>query len=219
MSEIDPWALRETVAANPGSVGLPGSLYPSAQQIRPLDRRWPRVASGLGVLYVIVSVAEIFYIDHAATLADQLNALIIANQFPSLAQSAQLRADDNAVAMVSWVALAAFLAMLAALAGWQRSMGEALGSVGARRAVLARARYPYLRAAWLVSLLFSLFLQATVTSGFIDSYVQEVDHDHLYMLLSALRAALGALVVYFVNRLRRVADEAVGLLNGTAVPY
>jgi hypothetical protein len=173
----------------------------------------------LGTLYAIISITEIFYIDHAATLAAQLNSMIVANQFPSMDQSAALRADDNTDTLVSWVALAALLATLAALGGWQRSMGEALGSVGARRAVLARARYGYLRIAWLVSLAFSLFLQATTTSGYVDSYMDAVDHDHLYMFFCALRAALGAVVVYLANRLSRVADEAVGLLNGTSVPY
>lgn len=219
MSEIDPWAMQDTAAMNPGSVGLPGSVYAPARQVRPLDRRWPRVVAGLGMLYVIVSIVEVFSLGHAATVADQLNALILADQFPSLAQSAQLSTADHAVGMVSWIALAVFLATLVALGAWQSSLGEALGSVGARRAVFARARSGYLRAAWAVTLLFGLFLQATTSGGFIDSYVSAVDHDQLYMLLCAARAALGALVVYFVNRLARVANEAVGLLNGTAVPY
>jgi hypothetical protein len=219
MSEIDPWAMREASTLNPGSVGLAGSISSPAERIRPLDRRWPRVTAALGVLSVIVAVAEVFSLDHAAALAGQLNAMILADQFPSTSQSARLGAADNTVGTVSWIALAVFVAAVAALGAWQRSLGEALGSVGARRAVLARARYGYLRAAWLVSLLFALFLQATSTSDYIDSYVDAVDHDHLYMLLNAVRALLGAVVVYFANRLRRVADEAVGLLNGTSVPY
>lgn len=218
MSEIDPWAMSETVTVNPGSVGLPGSIYTQSPQVRPLDRRLPRVVAGLGLLYVIVSFAEIFYIDHAATLADQLNALIISKQFPSMAQSAQLQADDNTVGNVSWIALILLAATLIALGMWQRSLGETLGSVGARRAVFRRARYRYFRIAWLSCLLLSLFLQATTVTEYVDSYPGAVDHDHQYMLLCALRAALGLLVIYFANRLRRVADEAVGLLNGTYVP-
>ena len=49
MTEIDPWAMAETVTVNPGSVGLPGSIYTPSPQVRPLDRRLPRVAAGLGV--------------------------------------------------------------------------------------------------------------------------------------------------------------------------
>jgi hypothetical protein len=218
MTEIDPWAMAETVTVNPGSVGLPGSIYTPSPQVRPLDRRLPRVVAGLGVLYAAVSIAEIFYIDHAVTLADQLNALIMTNQFPSMAQSAQLQADDNTVGMVSWLALIVFAAVLVALGMWQRSLNEALGSVGARRAVLRRARYRYFRATWLVCLLYTLFLQATTVTQYSDSFTNSIDHDHQYMLLCAVRAALGLLVVYFANRLRRVADEAVGLLNGTYVP-
>lgn len=218
MSEIDPWTMSETVSVNPGSVGLPGSIYTQAQQVRPLDRRLPRVVAGLGVLYVIMSIAEIFYIDHAATLADQLNSLIISKQFPSMAQSAQLQADDNTVGTVSWISLILLAATLVALGMWQRSLGEALGSVGARKAVFRRARYRYFRITWLSCLLLSLFLQATTVTEYVDSYPGEVDHDHRYMLLCAVRAALGLLVIYFANRLRRVADEAVGLLNGTYVP-
>jgi len=218
MTEIDPWSMSETVAVNPGSVGLPGSIYAPAERVPPLERRLPRVVAGLGLLYVIVAVAEIFYIARAATLADQLNALIISKQFPSMAQSAQLQADDHTVGTVSWIALILLLATLVALGMWQRSLGEALGSVGARRAVFRRARYRYLRIAWVAGLLLSLFLQATTVTRYVDSYPDTVGHDHRYMLLSAARAALGLLVVYFVSRLRRVADEAVGLLNGTFVP-
>src|SRR6185312_4746127 len=199
MSEIDPWAMSETVTVNPGSVGLPGSIYTQSPQVRPLDRRLPRVVAGLGLLYVIVSFAEIFYIDHAATLADQLNALIISKQFPSMAQSAQLQADDNTVGNVSWIALILLAATLIALGMWQRSLGETLGSVGARRAVFRRARYRYFRIAWLSCLLLSLFLQATTVTEYVDSYPGAVDHDHQYMLLCALRAALGVLVIYFAN--------------------
>lgn len=218
MSEIDPWSMSETVTLNPGSVGLPGSIYTTAPQVRPLDRRLPRVMAGLGLLYAAVSFAEIFYIDHAVTLAQQLNALIISDQFPSMAQSAQLQSDDNTVGMVSWVALAALAAALVTLGMWQRSLNEAFGSVGARRAVLRRARYRYFRVTWLVCLLFSFFLQATTVAQYSDSFTDSIDHDHQYMLLCGVRGALGLLLVYFANRLRRVADEAVGLLNGTYVP-
>jgi hypothetical protein len=176
------------------------------------------VVAGLGVLYAVVSISEIFYIDHAATLADQLNALIVENQFPSMAQSAQLRADGDTVGMVSWIALIVFGAALVALGMWQRSLNEAFGSMGARRAVLRRAGYRYFRITWLACLLFSFFLQATTVAQYSDSFTSSIDHDHEYMLLCGARAALGLLVVYFANRLRRVADEAVGLLNGTYVP-
>jgi hypothetical protein len=218
MTEIDPWAMPQATAVNPGSVGLPGSIYEPTQRLRPLDRRLPRVVTGLGVLYMIVSIVEIFSIDHAATTAQQLNSLITANQFPTLAQSAQLQSDENAVATVSWIALIVFLAVLVTIGAWQRSLGEALGSVGARRAVFGRAGYRYLRLAWVLTLLFSLFLQATTTNGYVNSYADAVDHDHTYMLYCAVRAALGAVVVYFAARLRRVSEEAVGLLNGTYVP-
>ena len=218
MSEIDPWAMSETVTMNPGSVGLPGSIYTAAPQVRPLDRRLPRVVAALGVLFAVVSIAEIFYIDHAATLADQLNALIVDNQFPSMSQSAQLRADGDTVGMVSWIALIVFGAALVALGMWQRSLNEAFGSMGARRAVLRRAGYRYFRITWLACLLFSLFLQATTVAQYSDSFTASIEHDHEYMLLCGARAALGLLVVYFANRLRRVADEAVGLINGTYVP-
>ncbi|MBR7836462.1 hypothetical protein KDL01_24505 [Actinospica durhamensis] len=176
------------------------------------------MVSGLALLYMILSIAEIFYIDHAATLAEQLNSMILSNQFPSMAQSTQLQADDTTVGNISWITLIVFLALLVMLGAWQRSLTEALGSVGARGAVFRRARYRYLRVVWVLSLLFSLFLQATTTSGNVNSYQDVLNHDHLYMAFCAARAGLGLLVLYFARRLRRVADEGVGLLNGTYVP-
>jgi hypothetical protein len=218
MSEIDPWEMPQTAAANPGSVGLPGSAYAPAPRLLPLGRRLPRLAGAFGVLYVLVSITEIFYIDHAATLAYQLNALILSDQFPTVAQSAQLQGDDNAIGMVSWIAVIAFLGTLALIGVWQRALGEAFGSVGARRAVFDRAGYPYFRAAWLLCLVLALFLQATTTSGNVNSYSDVVGHDHLYMILFGAQALGGAFVVYFAGRLRRVSEEGVALLNGTYVP-
>ncbi len=214
MTEIDPWAMPHTAAVNPGSVGIPGSIYTPAPRIHPLERRLPRVVGGLGLLFVILSIAEIFYIDHAATLAEQLNSMILSNQFPTMAQSAQLQADDSAIGNVSWIVLAVCLAMLVALGLWQRSLAESLGSVGARTAVLRRAGYRYLRLAWALALLFTLFLQATTTSGNVNSYQDVLNHDHKYMVYCAVRAGLGALVVFWVGRLRRIADEGVDRLNG-----
>jgi hypothetical protein len=210
--------MPQTAAANPGSVGLPGSLYAATPRLRPLDRRLPRVVGGFGLLYILVSITEIFYIDHAATFAGQLNALIMSDQFPTLAQSAQLQGDDNAIGVVSWIALIVFLAALVMIGVWQRALGQALGSVGARRAVFGRGGFAYFRAAWLLSLVLSLFLQATTTGGNVNSYSDVVNHDHLYMLLSAVRAALGVSVVYCAHRLRRVSEEGVAMLNGTYVP-
>ena len=218
MTEIDPWAMPQTAAVNPGSVGLPGSIYAPSPRLKPLESRLPRVVTGLGLLYVIICIAEIFYIDHAATLAEQLNSLILANQFPTLAQSVQLQADDTTVGNVSWITMIVFLALLVMLGVWQRSLTDSLGSVGARGAVFRRARYRYLRLAWVLSLLFSLFLQATTTSGNVNSYQDVLAHDHLYMAFCAVRAGLGVFVLYLARRLRRIANEGVGLLNGTYVP-
>lgn len=218
MTEIDPWAMPETVSVNPGSVQLPGSIYTSTPRLRPLGRRTPTLAIGFAALYVLFSIVEIFSLDHAATLAGQLNDMITANQFPTLDQSAQLQSDNGTVSDVSWIALAALVATVLMIAAWHASLTDALGPIRAHRALFRHARYRYLQTACALSVLISIFLWATVGKDTVNSYTQVVDHDHLCMLYCGVRVLVGLLVVYFANRLRRMADEAVGLINGTFVP-
>ena len=92
------------------------------------------------------------------------------------------------------IALVVFLGTLIAIGVWQRSLNRTLGSVGARKAVFNRAGYVYFRGAWLVSILLSVFLQATTNNNGSGTIQDAVSHDHKLMLYYGLRAVVGVVL-------------------------
>lgn len=215
MSEIDPWALPAAGQA-PGQAGIPGTPYRPVVLARPLNRPLPIVVLALGVLYVLVSLAEIFALNHRAGLASQL---VNGDEITV----AQADSADHLVTGVSVAAIVVFVGALVAIGLWQRSLNATLGSVGARRAVFARAGYVYFRATWVVSLVLSIFLNSTQNNDQDFTPEQVVSHDHQTMLYYGLRAVIGVILIVFAVRLKRISEEAVarlgGSIAGSALPY
>lgn len=211
MSEIDPWALPQGGGA-PADAGIPGALPRAAfAPAAPLNRRLPIVVLALGVLYVLVSLVEVFVLNHEVSLANQLLA------DPSSATPAtvaQAQSDDNAITAVSVVALVVFLGTLFAIGAWQRSLNVTFGSVGARQAVFRRAGYVYFRATWLISILLSFFLQATTSANNVNSFQDVISHDHDYMVYYGVRALVGVVLIFFAFRLKKISEEGVARLTG-----
>jgi len=200
MSEIDPWALPQGGAA--GGAGIPGVPYRAPVVLaQPLNRRLPYVVLGFGVLYVLVSVAEIFVIDNRVSLANR-----VIDGFG--VTRAQADSADSSVTNLSWAALVVFIGALIAIGRWQRSLNVTLGSVGARKAVFARAGYVYFRATWVISILLSVFLNASSGNFAPDTPEQLVSHDHKFMLYYGLRALIGVLLIVFTYRLKKISEDA-----------
>jgi hypothetical protein len=214
MSEIDPWALPQGGVYDAGA-GFPGSApRPLAQPTAPLNKALPIVVMVLGVLYVAVSLVEVFVLNNEVSLANTLNNLVNTGGSPTQGQINQAQTDDNAINTVSWVALVVFVATLFAIGAWQRSLNRTFGSVGARRAVFMRAGYVYFRGAWLVSILLSLFLSATSNTNNLSTVQDVINHDHEYMLYYGLRAVVGVVLLFFAFRLKKISEEGVARLGG-----
>lgn len=212
MSEIDPWALPQGGVNSTGAAaGIPGSApAPVYRPVQPLNKTLPIVVIALGVLYVLVSVIQVFVINNEISFANQLlNASDVTQD-----QFNQAQSDDNAINTVSIIALIVFVATLVAIGVWQRSLNTTLGSVGARRAVFNRAGYVYFRATWLISILLSFFLQATTNSDDSTSLQDVISHDHEYMLYYGLRALVGVVLIFFAVRLKKISEEGVARLGG-----
>jgi len=211
MSEIDPWALPQGGAGTAGTAGIPGTAPQQIlQPVAPLNKRLPILVIAMGVLYVIVSLIEVLVINNEVSFANQLlNATDVTQD-----QLTQAQNDDNTISTVSVIALIVFLATLVAIGIWQRSLNRTLGSVGARRAVFNRAGYVYFRATWLISILLSVFLQATTNSNNVDSIQDAINHDHELMLYYGLRAVVGVVLIFFAVRLKKISEEGVARLGG-----
>ena len=211
MSEIDPWALPQNGGA-PGDAGIPGApqqpqaFIPAA----PLNKKLPIVVLVFGVLYVLVSLAEVFVLNREASLFSQslANPGGVTQDTVNQAQS-----DDNTVKVVSDAAFVVFIGALISIGAWQRSLNTSLGFVGARRAVFRRAGYVYFRATWLISLLLSLFLSASSNSNDIASLQDAINHDHEYMLYYGLRALAGVVLIFFAVRLKKFSEEGFARVN------
>lgn len=208
MSEIDPWALPQGGAAA-AQAGIPGTApRPAASPAAPLNKVLPIVVMALGVLYVLVSVVEIFVINNEVSFANLLvNATSVTQDQVNQAQS-----DDNAIRTVSWIAVAVFIGTLVAIGVWQRSLNQTLGSIGARQAVFKRAGYVYFRGAWMASIIVSVLVQTTSNSN--DESIQDaISHDHVLMLYFGLRAVVGVVLIFFAFRLKKISEDGVARLG------
>lgn len=202
MSEMDPWALPAGGPAG-GTAGIPGApSQPPIVLAHPLNRRLPIVVLALGVLYVLVSLVEIFALNHRAGLANQV---VNGGEITE----AQANSADHLVTGISVAAIVVFIGALVAVGFWRRSLSITLGSVGARQAVFARAGYVYFRAAWVLSLVLSVFLNTTQNT--VGDYTPEqvVSHDHRVMIYYGLRALIGVVLIVFTLRLKRISEDAV----------
>jgi hypothetical protein len=208
MSEIDPWALPQG-GVNDAGAGIPGvAPRPRMVLAAPLNKTLPIVVMVLGVLYVAVSLIEVFVANNEVSL---LNAVIGANSVTQ-DQLNQAQSDDNTINSVATIALLVFLGTLVAIFVWQRSLNRTLGSVGARRAVFSRAGYVYFRGAWAVSFLISILL---TTNNDNQVTIQDaVNHDHELMLYYGARALVGVVLLFFAFRLKKISEEGVARMGG-----
>lgn len=209
MSEIDPWALPQGSGA-PTDAGIPNPAAPrpAIMPAAPLNRTLPIVVIGLGVLYVLVSLTQVFVLNHEVSLANQL----LANPF-SVTQ-AQAQSADDIVNSVSVATFVVFIGTLLTIGAWQRSLNATLGSIGARQAVFRRAGYAYFRGTWLVSLLLSVVLQVTNSNAENQSVQDVINHDHDYMVYYGVRALVGLVLIFFAFRLKKFSEEGVARLAG-----
>ena len=209
MSEIDPWALPQGGVSDAGA-GIPGMApRPVMQPAAPLNKVLPIVVLVLGVLYVAISLIEVFVFNNEVSLANTLNNATNVTQD----QVNQAQSDDNAINGVSLIALLIFLGTLVAIGVWQRSLNRTLGSVGARRAVFNRAGYVYFRATWVISILLSLFLAATSNTNNDNTIQDVITHDHEYMLYYGVRALVGVVLIFFAFRLKKISEDGVARLG------
>jgi hypothetical protein len=216
MSEIDPWALPQ---GGPGAVGagLPGGGYFAPQPAQPLNTKLPFVVIGFGVLYVLVSIVQIFEFGRDASLAGQ----ILGQSYNSGDQAdllAKVQSTDNVISTVSWITLLVFLGTLFSINAWQKSLSMTLGSVGARQAVFRRAGYQYFRATWLVSIGLSLLLSFTSASNDAESAQGVISHDHEFMVYYGVRALVGLVLIFFALRLKKFSEEGVARVAGAYAP-
>lgn len=208
MSEIDPWALPQGGA---GSAGIPGSR-PMVPRVAPVGRVLPILVTVLGSLYVVASIVEIFIVNSQISLVNQFNAEAATNSLPANA-AAQANASDSHVNAGADVTAVIYLAMLVAIVVWERRLKAQLGSVGARRAVFARAGYTYFRATWLISFVLGLFLITQSNNDSQTTLQDVINHDHLLMVYYGLRALLGAVLVVFSVRMMRITDDGFARLS------
>jgi hypothetical protein len=209
MSEIDPWALPQGGAAATNA-GIPGAApYPVFQPIAPLSKTLPIVAMVFGALYVVACLIELFVCNHEVSF---LNSIDIANVTQD--QVAQAQSDDNTVKAVSLLAAIPFWGAIITVAIWERRLTRALGSVGARRAIMKRAGFQYFRALWLGSIVLS-FLVGTGSN--VASIQDAVSRGHELTIFYGVRAVLGVVLVYFAYRLKKISEEGVELLGGMSL--
>jgi hypothetical protein len=209
MSEIDPWALPQGGVSDAGA-GIPGvAPQPRMVLAAPLNKTLPIIVMVLGVLYVAVSLIEVFVVNNEVSL---LNSVIGANSVTQ-DQLNQAQNDDNTINSVATIALLVFVGTLVSIFVWQRSLNRTLGSVGARRAVFSRAGYVYFRGAWAVSFLISILL--TTTNNDNQTTIQDaVNHDHELMLYYGARALVGVVLLFFAFRLKKISEEGVARMGG-----
>lgn len=211
MSEIDPWALPQD-AAGPGGAGLPAGGYIAAPPVQPLNTTLPFVVIGFGVLYVLVSIIQIFELSHQASVAAQIGA-DTGDQIFSGNLLSQLQSSQNMIENISWAALAVFLGALFSIRAWQGSLNVTLGSFGARQAVFRRAGFQYFRATWMVSIVLSLLLSIVDRSD--NVAISDIaGHDHQFMAYYGVRALAGAVLVFFAFRLKKFSEEGVARITG-----
>ena len=208
MSEIDPWALPQGAVATDAGIPATAAPRPAFVPAAPLNRSLPIVVICFGVLYVLVSLAQVFVLNHEASLANQL----LAN--PESVTQAQAQSADNAVNSVSVASFVVFIGTLFAIGAWRRSLNATLGSIGARKAVFRRAGYLYFRGTWLVSLVLSVGLQLTNSSAENQSVQDVINHDHDYMVYYGVRALVGLVLIFFAFRLKKFSEEGVARLAG-----
>ena len=210
MSEIDPWALPQGGPSSAGA-GIPGAApRPRMVLASPLNKALPIVVMVLGVLYVAVSLVEVFVVNNEVSL---LNSVIGASGVTQ-DQLNQAQSDDNAINSVATIALVVFVGTLVSIFVWQRSLNRALGSVGARRAVFARAGYVYFRGAWAVSFLISLLLTTTSSNDNQVTIQDAINHDHELMLYYGARSLVGVVLLFFAFRLKKISEDGVARLGG-----
>ena len=208
MSEIDPWALPQGAVTTDAGIPATAAPRPAFVPAAPLNRSLPIVVICFGVLYVLVSLAQVFVLNHEASLANQL----LAN--PDSVTQAQAQSADNAVNSVSVASFVVFIGTLFAIGAWRRSLNATLGSIGARKAVFRRAGYLYFRGTWLVSLVLSVGLQLTNSSAENQSVQDVINHDHDYMVYYGVRALVGLVLIFFAFRLKKFSEEGVARLAG-----
>ena len=208
MSEIDPWALPQGGVSDAGA-GIPGTApRPRMMLAAPLNKVLPVLVLALGVLYVAVSLAEIFVYNNEVSLLNSVNLGNVTQDQLNQAQS-----DDNSISTVAGIAFVVFIGTLFAISAWQRSLNRTLGSVGARRAVFNRSGYVYFRATWLISIALSVFLQFSANNNNINSVQDAINHDHEFMVYFGVRALVGVVLLVFAFRLKRISEDAVGRLT------
>lgn len=206
MSEIDPWALPQG-GATLANAGIPGvAPQPAFQPIAPLSKALPIVAMVFGALYVVACLIEVFVCNHEVSF---LNSIDLTNVTQD--QVAQAQSDDNAVKTVSYLAAIPFWGAIITVAIWERRLTRALGSVGARKAIMKRAGFPIFRALWLGSIVISFIVGA---GSNVSSVQDAVNRGHELMIFYGVRAVVGVVLVYFAYRLKKISEEGVSLLSG-----
>ena len=216
MSEIDPWALPPGGTTTAGA-GLPsGGGYIAPRPVQPLNTTLPFVVIGCGILYVLVSIAQIFVYNNQISVANQINNVLNDPNADTGDLLSRAQSSDNTVTTVSWIALIVFIGTLLAIRAWQASLNSTLGSVGARQAVFRRAGYLYFRGAWVVSILLSLFLSFADKTTNLDSVQDVINHDHQFMVYYGLRALVGVVLIVFAFRLKRISEEGLARITGNA---
>ncbi|MBR7838538.1 hypothetical protein KDL01_35050 [Actinospica durhamensis] len=230
MSEIDPWALPQPgpvsgpVSGPVDTAGIPQqhpayaypvASYPLAGPLKPLSLIPAIIVMTLGALYVIASIAEIFVINSQLSLINTFNADIAGGTVPDNAV-AQAQASDSHINTGSWIATGIYFAALISIIVWERQLKSQLGSLGARRAVFAKAGYTYFRATWVLSFALGLFLTSQSNNNDINSLQDVTNHDHELMLYFGLRALLGAALIFFAYRLMKMSQEGIHRLLAAA---
>lgn len=215
MSEIDPWTLPQGAASTTTGAGLPAGGYIAPRPAQPLNTKLPFVVIGFGILYVLVSIAQIFAFNHQVSVANEINAATFdPSTQDGLNLVSQATSSDNLINTIQWIALLVFVGTLLTINMWQRSLNVTLGSVGARQAVFRRSGYTVFRGAWLVSIALSLFLSFSNKTDGISSVQDAINHDHQYMVYYGVRALVGVVLIVFAFRLKKFSEEAISRLSG-----
>lgn len=218
MSEIDPWALPQS-GPTATTAGIPPQYspypYPLPGPIQPLSRVLPILAMTLGTLYVIATIVEIFIINSQVSLMNTLTADVNSGTVPDDALT-QIQNSDHQISTGSLITGGIYLAAFLTIIVWERRLKTQLGSTGARRAVFAKAGYTYFRAAWMLSIILSVFLTSQSNAANITTPQDAANHDHELMLYFGLRAVVGAVLVFFAYRLMKMSNEGVHRLLAVA---
>ena len=217
MSEIDPWALPQSGPVD--TAGIPQQqapyAYPVPGPVKPLSPIPAIIVMTLGALYIIATIAEIFVINSQISLINTFNGDIAGGNVPDNAFS-QAQASDSHINTGSWIATTIYFITLIAIIVWERQLKNHLGSVGARRAVFAKAGYTYFRATWIISFALGLFLTSQSNNDDLTSLQDVTTHDHELMLYFGLRALLGAVLIFFAYRLMKMSQEGIHRLLAVA---